>query len=96
MDITAQPSANATLIINLKTAVPTTLLGRTAEVVGCGGCDKTTRRANHFRFTEIMSSPEIKNISLFQKTNQGTSIAILSRSEGRWPSSQRGTGRGGR
>ena len=30
-----------------------------------------TRRANQFRFAESMSSPEIKNISLFQKPNQG-------------------------
>jgi hypothetical protein len=30
--------------------------------------DKSIRRANHqFRFTETLSSPEIKNISLFQK-----------------------------
>jgi len=29
--------------------------------------DKLTRRANHFRFTEIVSSPRIKNISLYQK-----------------------------
>ena len=30
-------------------------------------CVKLTRRANHFRFTEFVSSPEIKNISLYQK-----------------------------
>jgi len=28
------------------------------------GCDKSTRRANHFGFSEIVSSPGIKNISL--------------------------------
>jgi hypothetical protein len=27
-------------------------------------CDKSTRRANHFRFSEIESSPGIKNIPL--------------------------------
>src|SRR5882672_10175050 len=32
---------------------------------GCGGCDKATRRANHFGFSEIVSSPGIKNILLF-------------------------------
>ncbi|MET3844689.1 hypothetical protein [Bradyrhizobium sp. OAE829] len=34
-------------------------------------CGKTTRRANLFGFAEIMSSPEIKNISVYRKTNQG-------------------------
>src|SRR5258705_12695895 len=29
------------------------------------------RRANHFGFTEIVSSPKIKNISLYPKANQG-------------------------
>ena len=29
------------------------------------------RRANHFRFTEIMSSPKIKNISLLTKVKSG-------------------------
>jgi hypothetical protein len=28
-------------------------------------CDKITRRANHFGLSEIMSSLEIKNISLY-------------------------------
>jgi hypothetical protein len=32
--------------------------------------DKIARRANQFRFTEIVSSPKIKNISLYPKTNQ--------------------------
>ena len=32
------------------------------------------RRANHFRFTEIVSSPKIKNISLYPK---GKSVAHL-------------------
>ena len=31
------------------------------------GCGKTTRRANHFGFTEFVSSPGIKNISLLRK-----------------------------
>jgi len=39
-------------------------------------CDKSNRRANHFRFSEIVSSPKIKNISsLFPK---GKSVAHLS------------------
>ena len=29
--------------------------------------DNFARRVNRFRFTEILSSPEIKNISLYQK-----------------------------
>jgi hypothetical protein len=29
------------------------------------GCDKSTRRANHFGLSEIVSSPGIKNISVF-------------------------------
>ena len=33
--------------------------------------DKLTRRANQFWFSEFVSSPEIRNISLFQKPNQG-------------------------
>ena len=37
--------------------------------------DKLTRRANHFRFAEIVSSPKIKNISLFPK---GETVAYLS------------------
>jgi len=32
-----------------------------------GSRDELTRRAKHFRFTEIVSSPKIKNISLYQK-----------------------------
>ena len=34
------------------------------------GCDKTARRANHFWFSEIVSSPEIKDISLYPKKNK--------------------------
>jgi hypothetical protein len=43
----------------------------------------TARRANHFRFTEIVSSPEIKNISLYQKRDSGYISCIPSRPEGR-------------
>src|SRR5260221_6721470 len=60
------------------------------------GCDKVARR-RHFCFPEIVSSPKIKNISLFPKAK---SVAYL------WPSRptqrgvghrhERGTGRGGR
>ena len=32
---------------------------------------KTARRANQFRFAEIVSSPKIKNISLFPNSKQG-------------------------
>src|SRR6266568_2892385 len=34
-------------------------------VRGHRGCDKVTRRANRFCFAEILSSPGIKNISVF-------------------------------
>ena len=48
-----------------------------------------TRRANHeFRFTEAMSSPEVKNISLFQNNELGYIHAIPSRPEGRSRSSR--------
>ena len=47
-----------------------TALPRTQQRCGGAGCGKTTRRANHFRFAEIVSSPKIKNISLFQKSEQ--------------------------
>ena len=36
-----------------------------------GSRDELTRRAKHFRFTEMVSSPGIKNISLFPKTKSG-------------------------
>ncbi len=53
-----------------------------------GGRDKTTRRANHFRFSEIVSSPAIKNISLYQKSRLGLYPLIPSRPEGRSRSSR--------
>src|SRR5216684_1571881 len=37
-------------------------------------CDKSTRRANHFWFPEIVSSPKIKNISL---PPSGKSVALV-------------------
>jgi len=39
---------------------------------------------NHFRFTEFVSSPRIKNISLFPNHNQRYIASIPSRSEGRF------------
>ena len=57
------------------------------------------RRANHFRFTEIVSSQksdEIKNISLFQKCEIVAYIVIPSRPEGRRDRHERGAGSGGR
>jgi hypothetical protein len=44
--------------------------------------------ANHFRFSEVVSSPEIKNISLFPKRKSGYIASIPSRPEGRRPSSR--------
>jgi hypothetical protein len=35
-----------------------------ASSISDAPCDKSTRRANHFGFSEIMSSPGIKNILL--------------------------------
>jgi len=42
-----------------------------AMTVGCG---KITRRASHFRFSEIVSSPEIKNISVFIDPKSGAHL----------------------
>ncbi|MBR1192229.1 hypothetical protein [Bradyrhizobium sp. AUGA SZCCT0160] len=44
--------------------IATRWLAMTAE------CDILTRRANHFRFAEVVSSPDIKNISVYQNENQ--------------------------
>ena len=37
--------------------------------------DKLTRRANHFGFAENLSSPKIKNISLFPKAKSGAHLS---------------------
>ena len=59
--------------------------------------DKLTRRANHFRFTEIMSSPEIKNISLYQKCKSGYIACHPVPTRGAYHDRhERGTGSGGR
>src|SRR5262245_52754050 len=42
---------------------------------------------NHFRFTEIVSSAENKNISLAISANQNYNRRRLIPEEGRWPSS---------
>ncbi|MET3841604.1 hypothetical protein ABIE49_003682 [Bradyrhizobium sp. OAE829] len=51
-----------------------------------GECDKTTRRANHFRFSEGVSSPGTENISVYQNCKSGAYV---------WPSrpTQKGVGR---
>jgi hypothetical protein len=46
------------------------------------------RRANHFRFSEFVSSPKIKNISLYPNSKQRYIACILFRPEGRRPSSR--------
>ena len=46
-------------------------------------CGRLARRANHFRFSEIVSSPKIKNISLYPKGKSGHESARLTRQEGR-------------
>ena len=54
-------------------------------------------RANKFRFSEIVSSPEIKNISLPISVNQNYKPYRLIPEEGRWPSPPNvGMGCGGR
>jgi hypothetical protein len=53
-------------------------------------------RPSQFGYSEIVSSPGIKNIPVFISPDSLHINSIPSRSEGRWPSSQRGTGRGGR
>jgi hypothetical protein len=49
-------------------------MARRALTVAAGGCAsprQIDRRANHqFRFSEVVSSAEIKNISLLQKSNR--------------------------
>jgi len=34
-------------------------------------CDKLTRRANHFAFTEVVSSPKMKNIPIYRMPKSG-------------------------
>jgi hypothetical protein len=49
----------------LRFAIPYRSLRRLARKRNLAvACDKSTRRANHFRFSEMTSSPEIKNIPL--------------------------------
>jgi hypothetical protein len=63
-------------------------------------CDKLTRRANHFVFSEIVSSPKsirIENISLLQKGKSGAHLsASCSAKRGVGRRHERGTGSGGR
>src|SRR5216110_4092749 len=59
--------------------------------------NKTTRQAKRFRFAEAVVKPQNKKYFAFPESQiSGRSIAIPSRQEGRWPTSQRGTGSGGR
>ncbi|WP_212442906.1 hypothetical protein, partial [Bradyrhizobium sp. AUGA SZCCT0431] len=58
------------------------------EAQGTAKCSPFARRANQFRFTEIVSSPEIKNISLFPKANQGHIFGHPVPLRGRRPSSR--------
>ena len=51
-------------------------------------CDKTARRANQFRFSEIMLSPRIKNIAVYQNENQVHIFAHPVPLRGRRPSSR--------
>jgi hypothetical protein len=68
-----------------------------ASAISRAACDKSTRRANHFRFTEIVSSLEIKNISLLQKDKSAYIFTHPVPPEGRIMIARIvGTGRGGR
>ena len=49
----------------------------------CPSCDKLARRANRFRYSEIVSSPKLKNISLYQNKKSGYITSIPARQEGR-------------
>jgi hypothetical protein len=51
---------------------------------------------NHFRFTEMMSSPKIKNISLFQKGNRWHDSAVSPDKRGARDRLERAVGCGGR
>src|SRR4051794_36661533 len=55
---TSKSGESACLAVCFRAASP-----RAQVETGCVRCDKTTRRANHFGFSEFMSSPRIKNIS---------------------------------
>jgi hypothetical protein len=57
----------------------------------------STRRANHFGFSEIVSSPKMKNISLFPNSKQGYIHAYPVPIRGAYHDRhERGTGSGGR
>ena len=58
--------------------------------------NETARRANHFRFTEILSSPKIKNISLFPKTKQWHYLPVPPDKRGARDRLERAVGCGGR
>src|SRR6266496_2947532 len=53
-----------------------------AMTAGAQGVTNSTRRANHFWFSEIVSSPEIKNISLNNSGNQNHNSARLAPTRG--------------
>jgi len=55
---------------------------RRASIILRGTCDKSTRRANHFGLSEIVSSPGIKNISVFPNPKSGVWSARLTRTQG--------------
>jgi hypothetical protein len=51
-------------------------------------CDKSTRRANHFGFSEMLSSPRIENIPLCPRPKSDVQSCRLPRQEGRSRSSR--------
>src|SRR6478672_4177641 len=54
-----------------------------ANQILASGCGKSTRRANHFGFSEMVSSPKIKNISVFVQPKSDAYQTCLVPPEGR-------------
>jgi hypothetical protein len=54
-----------------------------ANQILASGCGKSTRRANHFWFSEMVSSPKIKNISVFVQPKSDAYPTRLVPPEGR-------------
>jgi hypothetical protein len=54
------------------------------KMIGLSGrrAEAAARRANHFGFTEMVSSPGIKNISVYPKPKSGVGSARLTRTQG--------------
>ena len=67
-----------------------------AALAMTAGRDKLARRVTQFGFADIVSSPEIKNISLYQKGKSVIESARLTRQRGARDRHERAVGCGGR